>query len=321
MLETTAELGAPKKAGIVVLNYRNFADTIACLRTLLLSDYANAEIAVVDNQSGNDSLERIAEFLDETGVPYFRDEERAIRAARAQAEAVFLLQASSNRGYAAGNNVGIRLLLARGADYILLLNNDTLVDPGFLSPLVAYLNEHPAVGAVGPKITNAEGGIYWMCARRAPVVGDFFFRLGIGRKLFPRNHWVRRSTYEDTYDFSHPKQVEILSGSCMLIRADFLEATGLLDEHTFLYVEEVILYERLRAAGLTSVVVPTSTIVHNHARASASVPVPALEAAFEHSLRYYFTEYRGLKPWTVSVLMFLSRVPRSPFGRRAGPPS
>jgi GT2 family glycosyltransferase len=310
---------ATNKVGIVVLNYRNYADTINCVRSLLAIEYGNTETVIVDNDSQNDSLGHVSGYLRESGVPHFRLSEGELETAAARRESVFLVQASSNRGYAAGNNVGIRLLLQRGAAYILILNNDTLVEPGFLAPLLEYLETHQTVGAAGPLTLDTQGDINWMCARRRPVVGDFFFRLGIGRKLFPNNHWIRRDTYEHEYPFADAKEVEILSGSCMLLRASFLLDIGLLDENTFLFYEEIILYERLKTAGLTSVLVPASRIVHKHAQSSATVTTAVLQAAFRHSLMYYWTRYRRVNRFVVTALILISRTPRNPFRKPARP--
>jgi GT2 family glycosyltransferase len=305
------------KVGVVVLNYKNYSDTIECLETLAAVDYPNLETVVVDNDSGNGSLDEIAAYLRVAGRPFFELREDALDSAVKRPEVLHLVQASKNWGYAVGNNIGIRLLLERDAGYIVILNNDTMVEPGFIQPLVDYLDDHPEAGAVGPLILDTQGGIYWMCARRRPLIGDFFFRLGVGRKLFPHNRWLRRDTYEGELSLDGPKEVEVLSGSCMMLRGTFLRDTGLLDENTFLYAEEIIIYERLTAMDLVSVIVPASRVVHKHARASATVRTGVLQAAFEQSISYYWTEYRHLNRFVVAALLFISRTPRNPFRRRA----
>ncbi len=319
---TPAESAKPRtKVGAVVLNYRNYGDTIDCLAALSRAQYDDLEIVVVDNYSGNDSLDHIAGYLEASGVPYHRLHQDVLDSATTRSESLFLVQASKNWGYAAGNNIGMRLLLSRGAGYILILNNDTMVEPGFLTPLVAYAESRPDVGAVGPLIVDPRGEIARDCARRRPTLGDFVFRLGIGRKLFPRNRWIRRSTYEGEYFFDVPKEVDILSGSAMMLRGTFLRERGLLDEYTFLYAEEAILHERLAAAGLVSVIVPAGRVVHRHAQASATVRSAVLQAAAYRSFRYYWTEYRHVNRFVVEALILLSRTPRNPFRRPARPHS
>jgi len=132
-----------KKVGIVVLNYKNYEDTIACLRSLAEITYQNTEIIVVDNDSQNDSLEYIRKDLVCRHVPYCMFVEDSIDThSYSVSENTILLQSDSNRGYAAGNNIGIRLALERKADYILILNNDTVVEKNFIEPLVQYAEDH-----------------------------------------------------------------------------------------------------------------------------------------------------------------------------------
>ena len=292
-----------------MLNYKNYGDTIECLRSLLGIDYREREIIVVDNDSQNDSLEHIVGFLAEIGVPVYRVDEDAPESATERDEAVYAVQSSSNRGYAAGNNVGIRVALARDAAYVLILNNDTVVDPDFLGPLVQYLEAHPMVAAAGPLLLDPDRQIGRYSARRRPRPGDLFFTLGLGRKLFPKNRWLRSLTYEGEYDFDHPREVDVLSGSCMLVRSRALRDMGLLDEGTFLFEEEYIFHERLRAAGLASAIVPRSTVVHKHSQSTLKTPRARLQAILEDSQKYYWTRYRRYSPAIASLLVVSGRFP------------
>ena len=190
-----------KKTGIVILNYRNWQDTIECLDSARDLADQGADLIVVDNDSRNDSLDRIHDWLSGQGLAAALLTDKQIEQSNALVERIFLVQAAANRGYAAGNNVGIRVALARGADYVLILNNDTLVEPGFLEPLIEYAEAHPEVGAVGPRILGRDGHLQAACARRRPTPGDYFFRLGFGKSLFPENRWIRRHYYRGEYAF------------------------------------------------------------------------------------------------------------------------
>jgi GT2 family glycosyltransferase len=225
-------------------------------------------------------------------------------------EKTILLQSASNRGYAAGNNLGIRVALARGADYVLILNSDTLVDRGFLEPLVQYAETHGRVGAVSPKVLDTNGHASAYCTRRRPVLGWYFFCLGLGRIPFPNNRWIRKHYYRGEYSFDHPKEVDILPGCCMLIRRSVFEQIGLLDESTFLFLEEFILHEKLRTVGMTSAVVPASWIVHKHGESIKTMPSGFARNAERASLRYYLAHYRHHTRFAVAALMFVSRNPQ-----------
>ena len=144
----------------------------------------------------------------------------------------------------------IRAALARNADYVLVLNNDTLVERHFLEPLVEYAEAHETVGSVGPKVVDQDGRIDLDCARRRPTLCGYFFRIGLGRLLIPNNRWIREHYYRGEYSFDRPKEVDILSGCCMLLQSRVLQELGLFDEGTFLFLEEFILHERLRSRRL-----------------------------------------------------------------------
>ena len=298
------------KVSIVILNYQNWEDTVECLRSLSEISYPNTEIIVVDNDSRNDSLKHIGRYLSESKVAYVDVADSEIDGASRFPRNLILLQSSSNRGYAAGNNLGIRLALQRRADYVLILNNDTSVEEDFLEPLVKYAQQHESVGVVGPMVLNSEGRVDPSCARRRPTPGDYLFLVGIGKRLFPNSRWVRRHHYQGEYSFGHPKEVDILAGCCMLIKRSTLERVGLLDENTFLYFEELILHEKLRAAKLVSVVVPDSRIVHKGGKATTRMASAFIHNVVRSSLRYYLRCYRHYSRLSIALLMVASLGPK-----------
>ena len=294
------------KVGVVVLNYRNFADTIACLRSLAGATYPRIETFVVDNDSQNDSLLQIRAGLGWSSADCPTVIEAELDRGASLPGPRFSVQASANRGYAAGNNLGIRVALARACDYVLVLNNDTEVHPDFLEPLVDYAEAHPDFGAVGPKILNAEGGVDLHCARRRPDLGFYFFSTGIGRKAWPDNPWSRRHYYKGEYAYDRPKEVDLLSGSCLLLRRAALEQVGLFDEATFLYQEELILHEKFRARGWRQAIVPAGVVMHKGGQATLrEMPAPIRKAARE-SLRYYLGHYRHFGRFTCLAIEWIA---------------
>lgn len=303
------------KVGVVVLNYRNFADTVACLRSLAAVPYPRLETIVVDNDSRNDSLTRIRAELGLAAADGFVLAEAELAAGARRPGAFFLLQAARNRGYAAGNNLGLRLALARDCDYVLVLNNDTEVRPDFLEPLVAHAEAHPELAGVGPKILNPAGRVESHCARRRPDLGFYFFSTGIGRKLWPGNPWRRRHFYEGEYAFDRPMEVDVLSGSCMLLRRSALEQVGLFDETTFLYQEELILHEKFRARGWRQAIVPQSVIVHKGGQSTLREMPAHIRKAARDSLLYYLKHYRRYGWLTRLAIVGLLSAPRRLFGR------
>jgi GT2 family glycosyltransferase len=119
---------------IVVLNWNGWKDTIACLSSLLKQDYPNFNIVVVDNDSSDESTEKIAQSM----------------------PSVELIQSGSNLGFGGGCNVGMRAAMSRGADYVWLINSDATADPSALSALVEVANAAPALGSVGSVLFEAD---------------------------------------------------------------------------------------------------------------------------------------------------------------------
>lgn len=134
-LAATARLGwrptVQPMVGIVIVNYRTPDMTIECCKSLRRLNYDNLRIIVVDNASGDDSAEKFRMHLPDC----------------------HLVVATENGGYTAGNNLGIEHALALGAEYVHVLNPDTLLlNPDYLAALVQHLQENPDVGAVGPRV-------------------------------------------------------------------------------------------------------------------------------------------------------------------------
>jgi GT2 family glycosyltransferase len=292
-----------KKVVIVVLNYKNYSDTIECLKSLNDITYPKYDIVVVDNKSENNSLSYIGKYLLKSDKEYVLIEDSDIGGAGIINERIILLQSSKNGGYAAGNNLGIRIGLEKKADYILILNNDTVVDSGFLAPLVKYADEHKDVGAIGPKVLDENGNIDHTCARRRMTLVDYIFQHSIVARLLPENRWIKRHTYKGEYDFANPKKVDVLSGSCILFKSDFICAEGLLDENTFLYLEEFIIHEKLKRAGYISVINPESLIVHKHGRSTSTRSSEIIDRYRMESRRYYLINYRNYNKCAVDGII------------------
>ena len=264
---------------VVVLNYRNAGETVDCVRALERVTYGNFRIIVIDNHSedGSDQIFREA-------FPQHR-----------------VVQSGRNRGYAAGNNVGLRIALEERADFALILNNDTLVEPDFLTRLIDYAKRDPLAGVLSPLILSENGEIDRRCTRRTPTLLELFWNYGIGNWIHPKRSWFERGRYIGEYDFDEPREVEVVSGSCLMLRTDLLREIELLDEHTFLFFEEFILAERLARTRYRTVLVPESRIMHKLGGTVRRFPT-RLAISFLRSLNYYLKRYRGVSwpaRWTI----------------------
>ena len=194
----------------VVLNYCGYDDTVKCIRSLEKVSYANLKLLLVDNGSPDGSGERLKEEF--SRIP------------------IILLK--ENTGYAAGNNAGIRYALKQGSDYVLIINNDVVVDSGFLEPMVNIAENQPNVGIVTCKIFyqstpseifSAAGKMNWLLCTGV--------NNGSHLKAFQK---------ADTECFA-----SFACGVLLLTRAIMLKSEGLFDERFFMYFEDVEFSRRI----------------------------------------------------------------------------
>ena len=256
---------------IVVLNYRNYADTIRCVESLEALHYDNYRIVIMDNGSGNES-------------------EAELRRAFPQHRVV---QTGANLGYAGGNNVGIRQALEADARYVMLLNNDTVADPDFLAALVDYAERNAAAGLLTPRIVGADGRLDPFCTRRRPSLMEIFWNDGIGHWIAPVTSWRVRHFYQGELEGSQPAEVEVISGASMFLRREMIDEVGLLDEGTFLFYEEFILHEKLRDTKFQTWIVPAARITHFNQGSMKQAHVAPIFANLK-SLDFYLQKYRGV---------------------------
>lgn len=217
------------KVSIVILHLDNREALEGCLRSCRAIRYHNHEVIVVQNGSR---------------VPLDPGDVDCLVGRRAS-----VVKSPFNAGYAGGNNLGIRVALAQGAEYVLLMNDDTEVDPGFLDALVQAVERLPRIGAVGPKI------YYFDQPTRLWFAGGGFD---------PRTCQVVAPRADELDDGAETAltPTDWLTGCCLLMTRQALERAGLLDERFFLYWEDVDWCLRLRASGLQSVVEPSARIWH-----------------------------------------------------------
>jgi GT2 family glycosyltransferase len=237
------------KIAIVILNWNGLQDTLECLRSIQKITYPNYTTVVIDNGSkGND-----AEIIKEKFGDF-----------------VYMVEEDKNLGFAGGCNVGIRWALQSGAKYILLLNNDTVVDAGFLTELVSIAQNNLQIGIVGPKV------YYYEQPKKIFNVGgkvNFF----TGRTLF-----IGQGSTDDR-QFDNLEEVDFVVGCALLIKEEAIRRIGLLNEKYFSYYEETEWCTKVRKAGFKVFYVPKAKIWHKSPKTRTS----ELE-------KYYLTRNRFL---------------------------
>ncbi len=221
---------------VSVVSYRTPELLAACLRSLERERRQLAlDVTVTDNASGDGSAELVAERF-----PWAR-----------------LVRNTENVGFGRAHNQALR---GSDARYLLVLNADAEVQPGALSRLARYLEEHPGVGAVGPRLRYPDGRTQ-PSRRRFPTPSTFFLESTQLQRLFPSAPTIHRYYVLDRSD-DETQDVDWLVGACVCVRGEAASQVGLFDERFFLYSEELDWCRRLRAAGWRVVYLPEAEVTH-----------------------------------------------------------
>ena len=217
-----------KKVVVVVLSWNGLEDTLECLESLRCSDYPNTEMVVVDNGSEDGSCAVIRERY----------------------PGVTLIANEKNLGFVRGNNIGLEHGMGRGADLLLLLNNDTVVAPDCISELVAAIERDRATGIVGPLMQRT------LRPDLVDMGGDFDFWTG----TVILRHFVAGMEGDGLYPITY------VWGCGLMVRRDVLERVGLLDERYVAYFEDADFCKRAWAMGFATAVATRARMVHKIGR-------------------------------------------------------
>lgn len=253
-----------KKVAIVIVNWNGHKDTSVCLRSLekLRRNTVEVLTIVVDNGSTDDSVAILA-----------RDFPK-----------VTLLKLDTNRGFTGGNNVGMTYAMKLGADYVWLLNNDTIVDPEALSLLDAF--EEDSVGIAGSKIYFAPGHEFHKSRYTKRERGRVFWYAG-GLVDWDNVYASHRGVDEvDHGQYDQRTETPFVTGCSMMIDRRVIESVGMLDDAYYLYLEDLDFCLRAKRAGYRLMYQPTSVIWHVNAGSSGGAGNPIHD--------YYITRNRLL---------------------------
>lgn len=211
---------------IVILNTNRRQDTLDCLASLAQSTYTNCRCIVLDNGSTDGSVVAI-----QCAFP-----------------AVQVISLTSNLGYAGNNNVGIEAALGIGADWVFVLNEDTVVDAACLEHLIRVGESDPQIGIVGPMVYHHDESDVIQSA--GGLLGPMWESIHVGKDE------------PDQDQFKEPHQVDWISGCGILVRRSVIEEVGMIDARFYYYWEETEWCVRASRAGWKIVHVPQAKIWH-----------------------------------------------------------
>ncbi|SVB07512.1 uncharacterized protein METZ01_LOCUS160366 [marine metagenome] len=254
---------------IIILNWNQEVDTLECLASVARVEYPALSIIIVDNGSTSDTYETI--------VQWSRQEPRAI-----------VIRMEQNLGFVGGSNAGIHHALQGNTDYILLLNNDTVVTPEFISRLVAVAEQADNIGIVGPKVYQyQEERIFDSAGTRA------YFWLAQGM--------LRAHGESDEGQYDREEDVPYITGCALLIKRTVIEKIGLMDEDYFNYFDDLDWGYRTKLAGYRLIYVPKAVIQHKGSQAMGL----GSPFYFHHMIRSRILFARKHIGWFLFITCFL----------------
>jgi len=286
------------KVDIIILNWNGWRDTIECLESVYRITYPNYEVIIVDNGSEDISLEMIREYCNGNieiksklipEINYSRKKPiEFLEYEREELELdiiklnkiinltnkLILIKNEKNYGFAEGNNIAIRYALGSlNPEFILLLNNDTVVDKNFLECAVTVAMSDKKIGIVGPKI------YYYDFNGKSDIINFAGGKLNMSKG---RSYHIGENEV-DVGQYDKPKLVDFVEGSALLVKKDVLNELGLIDSTYFAYWEEVDFCMRAIRAGYCIMYVPNSKIWHK------------ISSSVKNNLKiYYITRNRFL---------------------------
>jgi GT2 family glycosyltransferase len=261
---------------IIIVSWNAKAFLLRCLQSLAKETArCRAEIIVVDNASSDGSAEAVEKVFPQ----------------------VRLICSNKNSGFAKANNIGIKQSCGR---YVALVNSDVKVLPGAIERRLVYMNSHPEIGVLGPKVLNADLTLQLSC-RKFPTLWNSLCRsLGVDN-IFPSVSF-------------HPhdavRRVEALSGCFLLARREALEDVGLLDEQFFMYAEDTDWCKRFHNLGWQNVYYPETQIIHYGGASSSNAPVKFYLALQRANMQYWKKHHHRLAQAGFFLISLLHQIIR-----------
>ncbi len=229
------------KFSVIIVNYHSWPLTLACVASLRAAGRGDAEIVVVDNDSGS--------------VPDLPPGVRLVRS---------------------GENLGLtkawnREIPNTTGDLVVLLNPDTVVEEDFFGRVEDFFEGEPSAGVAGPRILDADGELQLSARKEISLLSGLLGRTSLLTRLFPKSPLVKNQ-FPALAELSRPAKVDWVSGACMVVRRRTLEEISPLDERFFLYFEDVDLCRRAREGGWPVFYLPDVEVLHQTGGSSRSKP-------------------------------------------------
>ena len=260
---------------VILLNYNSSADCTKCVSDLKQQEGVELEIIIVDNCSREDDAHAVEQL--------------------AKAEGCTFIAAKENRGYNAGNNIGLRYAAGKGYKYALIANPDMeFPQKDYVEKLITKMEQDYTIAVCASDIVNPDGR-HINPQRNATYNEELFWFIEILRNSKSKN-WYH-------CDFTHSAYCEKVSGCCLLLLVDFIKSIGYFDESVFLYSEESILAKQVEQQNKHILYISDAQAIHQHIESEKGASKPRMKALFK-SHDYYLRKYSGYKGLKLKLLLF-----------------
>ncbi|MCD8155627.1 MAG: glycosyltransferase family 2 protein [Clostridiales bacterium] len=264
-----------KKVMAVILNYNSAEDTKKCIAWIKKQSYEKLQIVVVDNRSSTD-WEQLKDFCG--------------------SQAIFFIRNTENRGYSAGNNIGLRYAAEEGCEYAIIINPDMEIrDADYVEKAVAIMEQDEKIAVLGTDIVNMHGQ-HQNPMYEVPFAYEVLWPLEI------ISNKIQKNKIPYIGDFSKSGYCEKVSGCCLFVRMSFVKRIDYFDENVFLYCEEPILAANVKRSGMKEYYAAELTAYHMHKESVKGDPRIRLNE-FYKSRTYYLKEYSGYKGWKLRLAL------------------
>ena len=266
----------------IIVNYKNSEPLKDCLASLYqTAQRIDFETIIVDNSENDLGLQPLKELYP-----------------KAQ-----FVSNSSNVGFAKANNQAAKI--AQGK-VLIFLNPDTILSDQAIDSMYRYYCSHTETGVLGPKVVNPEGSLQYSCRRYPTLWTGLFNRYSILSRLFPENRFTSQYLMRD-FDHNEIRQVDWLSGCCLMVSKNTFENSHGFDENYFLFNEDVDLCRTIKQAGKEVIYFPEATIIHQVSTSNSKTTARVIIQR-HLGMMHYFKKHHGqnlLTRWVINFFISL----------------
>ncbi len=256
----------------IIVNYHSSIPLKNCLESVYRTlQKISSEVIVVDNSQNDPSMASLKESYPQIQV----------------------IQNATNVGFAKANN---QAALSAQGETLLFLNPDTISTDQAIEKMVEHLESNPDIGALGPKVLNTDGSLQYSCRRFPTLMTGFFNRYSLLSRWFPDNPYTVRYLMKD-FGHDENREVDWLSGCCLMIPRAVFEKSGGFDEHYFLFNEDVDLCRVIHQNEFKVMYFPSAEITHHVSTSNSKVPVEIIMKR-HRGMRHYYGKHHGKNPLT-----------------------